>query len=371
VKWFSLALLFLPSLTFAVGCSPINLLTQPNSPFEKIPVYDQDGLGSCYAYTAAQLADFDLIKKGAKDRSVHPIWIAMNYASKLEQEGISGGDTQYALFSLGAAGNCSYNSVSTSLAQWSKKNRVPELIMLDLIERVSSKLKVTQNDKGQLTTIDVSNAYKTSINEAPYCRQETMYWKSIIPQLKELLEINPTQIVAKQLLTNCSNPLPLDIGQPVKTSVPYPVFGAIEMRDLLETLHAPIEVSHCGKFWDDPKYVGLGKNGAPRSQVEADCEPHSTLIVGRKEVGESCQLLVRNSWGSGFSETTDRFKCFCRNKKTGSFVDECSRKSPDADQLSVEGCWVDMKDLANNTIDYTYIDAKAKFSLPSELSGSK
>ncbi len=48
------------------SCPSVDLNAGANSPFKQIPIYDQDGVGLCYAYAAAQMVDYYRIKNGDK-----------------------------------------------------------------------------------------------------------------------------------------------------------------------------------------------------------------------------------------------------------------------------------------------------------------
>ena len=68
---------FLIFSSFSVlACQNINLYEQPDNPLHKIPIYDQDGDGSCYAYSASQLIDYYNLKKNPDHKLTSALWLA-------------------------------------------------------------------------------------------------------------------------------------------------------------------------------------------------------------------------------------------------------------------------------------------------------
>ena len=70
----------------AAGVKNINLLEGSASLYRKIPVYDQGGMGTCYAYAASQLIDYYRMSHGDEIRTSNDLssttWIAAAFAEK-------------------------------------------------------------------------------------------------------------------------------------------------------------------------------------------------------------------------------------------------------------------------------------------------
>jgi hypothetical protein len=101
----------------------------------------------------------------------------------------------------------------------------------------------------------------------------------------------------------------------------------------LEIIHEkigkqPVGIEYCSKVLTaGKKYDGLNFLGIP----SGDCGGHASLIIGRRRVGKSCQLLVRNSWGTSCNAYSNDFECENGN------------------------IWVDENILKKNLMDVTYI----------------
>src|ERR1044072_3918330 len=98
---------------FAADCSSVNLITEPDSPFRKIPVYNQGSLNICYAYSAAQILDWYQIKNGASKRNIHPAWAALQYALGRNRDKLEIGHPKEAIESMKASLHCDYETVES------------------------------------------------------------------------------------------------------------------------------------------------------------------------------------------------------------------------------------------------------------------
>jgi hypothetical protein len=116
----SVALLILSIMCLSTGagavlCAATNLVTQPDSLFNRMPVMDQDGVGVCHAYTVAQLANFQLVRAGGRP-SVHPIWAAIAHAKGTQSPSIQVGSVRVTVEQLRREGNCPAERVRAVLA---------------------------------------------------------------------------------------------------------------------------------------------------------------------------------------------------------------------------------------------------------------
>ena len=73
---FLLGLFIFHDITFAASCETVNLQQDPQNPLNKMPIYDQDGDGSCYAYTASQMIDYYNLSKNPEHKLSNALWIA-------------------------------------------------------------------------------------------------------------------------------------------------------------------------------------------------------------------------------------------------------------------------------------------------------
>jgi hypothetical protein len=196
----SLLLIFNSSAWGQVACPTKNLLTEPNSPFDKIPVYNQDGSGTCYAYTASQMANYYLLKKGeTKTLEFHPLWAALQHAQSFNGRTIKSGITEIALDQLSGSPYCSHSSISASLQSIAQDEKISDHEIIGFIENLSIQysellkeydLYVPINGRGPRTTSHPNKIYR--INRPTPKPQTPAYDKSF--KNKPLREFQPSFI---------------------------------------------------------------------------------------------------------------------------------------------------------------------------------
>lgn len=333
-----LLLALLPSIVLANSCDYKNLITEADSPFDKIPVYDQGRVNICYAYTAAQLLDYELIKDGLSSRSIHPAWLALKDAISVNKSEISLGSTRRALEALFNDYNCHYDVVAKEIGKWAYKANVNETEILNFLESFTNQYKKT----GSLHV-----AFKDALkaNEANCPPHAT--WNNLIPQLEEIAAFTTTQIMSKLLLPKCDE---FKVKIPAKRVRMENNKGPQFSSDILKHLdkkNSPVEVTYCSNFWKDPTYSG--RISVPELDFKSDCFQHSSLVVGKRELNNSCQVLIRNTWGNGWNKENEKWTCLCKHKSTGKYVDNCTMSTHNNGQYSVEACWVGEALLNNNS----------------------
>lgn len=363
MKKLLIAILMTAHSAFAQDCAPMNLVTEENSPFKKIPVYDQDGIGICYAYVAAQLVDYHLVKSG-KDRSVHPLWAALKYADTQKQDKISSGVTYNSISEIKSKGNCSYDKITGSISEWATKANVKDVDVIDLIERLAPKLKNLYNAKTMLdpkaivSEAEIDVVIKEAIKDhEPWCSPGAT-WEALMPELRSISIFSSKKILSELVLPECKDSLDsVNIPHPVYTDSHTDSVWVPHMQRKLSSLKAPISVSYCSRVLKEPDFDGVERKTAKTPETFADnCGGHESLIVGKKMIGESCHFLLRNSWGNGFSASTQKWKCLCKHRTTGEMVDDCTNETHNNGEYTVEGCWINGNQLSKNIFGMTSLE---------------
>jgi hypothetical protein len=355
--------LFLLLLSFnamATVCAPLNLVTEENSPFKKIPVYDQDGIGICYAYAAAQMMDYHIIKNGG-ERSVHPLWAALKFSDHQQTNELSGGMSYYAVEEILKQGNCQYDNIEKSLSTWAKKANVKEIEVVNLIEILAPKLEALKNFKGsfRLERDEVDAVIKEAIQEhEPYCSPNST-WDKIYPELRAIGVMSSPKLLSKLVLPVCNKNLKkYDVPPPRWYPVTKDEDLTTNLKFKLDGIKAPVSITFCATVLTDPEHDGINRatgTGSEETYTE-DCGHHESIVVGKKTVNGSCHYLVRNTWGPGFDETTTKWKCLCRKRGTQEFVDDCTEATHNNGQYLVEGCWISEDALGKNTLGLTWLE---------------
>ena len=359
MKFLALSVLFISKIALALECPSLNLVTEVNSPFNKLPVYDQDGIGICYAYSASQLVDYHLIKNGAAKRSMHPTWVALSHSIAQEKENISSGMTAAAINDVVKSRNCSYDIVNHAIGTWAKTANVTDSEIISVLEKFAPKYKmiyegkkassILQSSSFEITRNDITMALDEALTEqAAFQCSSNPTWDKLVPELHALSIMGSPKVFESLIFPACE-------GKKTSLNLPkanlyipqndddYPLL----ISNRLQTLSAPVSVSYCSKVFKDKNYSGVvGRSG--KVIIKNDCENHESLIVGQKKVGASCNFLLRNSWGNGFGDWNKNSKCLCKHKQTGAFVDDCTATTHNNGLYSVEACWIDETILGRN-----------------------
>lgn len=329
------ATLLIPLISWS-QCEPVNLITEKNSPFNQIPVVDQGNTGTCFAFVAAQMLNYKSVKLG-QGKIAHPFWVTYKNGNSRKSDKISSGDTRLAIAAFKEGPNCSYETVEKNVREFSSKYGFPVNKILGLVER-----------KGF------------------FDENELLIRSCDIPGLYNYFQSNPLINVATspRLLHDLISPsceLQKPPAWPTKTfgkkGLPSQVIH--EASSALFKNRSPIAVSHCSYLWYNRKAPGITnfhqRNASGSCYREGGA--HVALLVGQKTFGGQCNYLMRNSWGNGFSNPMSKdLTCLCKNKKTGQFDDNCSRKTHNNGQWSVEACWVPAPTVAKYTQSLMTVD---------------
>ncbi|MFL5785599.1 MAG: C1 family peptidase [Bacteriovoracaceae bacterium] len=337
-------LLLVPLFSFGETCGSINYLTAKDSPFEKIPVIDQDGAGICYAVTASQLMNYHLIKtKQATTPLVHPAWAALKSSRKV----LEGGFEEDAVNMTETAGICEFSKVEDALNAFGNNSGLTGNALVGFLETYAIEINKASNKSSEE---HLEHAYYAAQDVAsPFC-SEDIIWEKIHP---ELASLNGTsvQIFSKLFADQCASAnlrhpkIPRATTQIVQTDQDAP-------EKLALVRNGPIAIGYCASAWDNSGYEG---QPSPRNPKEADknCGDHSSLVVGRKMIDNKCNYLVRNSYGTGWGSWNENRKCICRHKVTREWVDECTVDKQSPEDYTVEACYMGKTQLERNLTTVT------------------
>jgi hypothetical protein len=309
-------LLFLLSFNvFADDCVSVNLVTEAESPFKKIPVYNQGALNICYAYSAAQILDWYQMKNGATKRNVHPAWAALQYALVRKKNKLEIGHPKETMESMRTSLNCDYDSV--------------ELAVKSLGNPGESETKI-------LTSIE-RGVYRSPSGDSAFETLKEALQKHCPPERRTFVMVPEVERLNYRTLNDDSS---------------YEKF----LTTKLVSSPSPVSISYCANVWKNPDFDGIDTNlKGDRDVVRKGCEYHESLVVGQKKMGNSCHYLVRNTWGSQWSGHNRAYSCVCKDQKSGEFLDDCRPETHANPRFSVEACWIKGADLARNIGQITFV----------------
>ncbi len=346
-----LVLYFLSAFARAQDCGTINYLTQENSPFEKIPVADQDGVGICYAYTASQLLNYHILKTNqATEPVMHPVWVALKSSRRI----LTSGNELSAINAVNNAGNCNYDRVEGALNLFSNNSNLSGSPLVSFLETYARSLERQARGR-QANQSMIETAQNEAMNDADSNCSEEVIWERLLPQLSTVSETS-VQLFTRLLQDSCS-PQSLNRFQTPRAVDIYPFETHAHARSTMNTQisKGPFIFGYCSETWTNPNYNGYAQTDRKFKAVDANCGMHSSMMVGRKQIGPHCYMLVRNSWGIGWGDWNANQKCICRHKVTREWVDECTFDEHGTGDYTVEACYIGQNQMSRNVQNITTI----------------
>jgi len=355
----------------------------PESPFRKIPQYDQGPTGMCYSYAGAVLLNYHLLKQNPEAQIVDPIYMAVQSRlgedGKIKEgvEGVDGGFIVDAINGTRKHGGCSKDLTWEALREIRKiaPYFVAEEAVLVVLDKVLKDLRDSQNVEGPpLYACSTDPLYLLILD---FVEKKGLRYKLAIEAIREifskclsqpiLVGNLPEAKLSRQFTTEALRARldsTLKDGFPMALSIASTVFSRPSDRC--------IEVDTKSNL----REVKLTKHHKCRAAGKGKHFKHAIVVAGQKKVNGKCHLLVRNSWGSAWGpkneETGKPFHCACE-QYIGSLdatpiyhsicpvsggIDPKEAANPNlpVSQRSVyfkRGCWIPKEDLIANTAGVT------------------
>lgn len=320
-----------------------------------MPVLNQQGNGMCYAYAAAQLANYQLIKSGsASSPEVDPAWTALLYAEVSNERDFRGGITATALNALAARNNCDGDILRSAISARARIAGVTEAKFLKFIDDYAKSLR------GQSGSANERRL--RAINEAgamnPQCPLAN--WRRV-GGLPEFFQNDSASILGHLLASACSERNLKKLNLPRLQTMRQGDDSEFE-----EEIHAaltrgnPVAATFCSWATDrphttPPRYVTTGPRRYRQSLVdEKTCGTHIALFVGQKTIRGECNFLYRNSRGTSWYKDIRHLTCLCRDQRTDQTVDDCRYSTHNTPRYQVEACWVPRSTLVPNIFDLNH-----------------
>ena len=324
-------------------CSTADLNAIPNSPFSKIPIYDQDGAGLCYAYAAAQMIDYYRFKNGDQGNDLtNPIyasWVA--YYEKrnffLKSMDLVGGDSDVVISALKSNGVCTNQEVEKKILSLNKSTNLTSPQLLFFLDTIYKYRKYF------FTWDHTVSEFNKHVDSKLSC-QQSLDLKNEFERLG-ILSSAPS-LVLDNLFKNCKKHK-LDVPE-LET---HHMGDDKQMKNIIDTeleKNMPIQIDMCGHFLQETTPTSYrGRIDVqifkPREMSRwFGCGPHAVIISGRMKINGECHYQVRNSWGS-LRYPPHATSCGCRTKN-GSYKAICDK----GEGIEYTGCWYRAKDLIPN-----------------------
>ncbi len=334
-------LLGMGSVSHADDCETLNLNDDYNSPFRSMPVYDQDGSGTCYAHAAAQMVNYWRIKKGEKDL-ISPIYAAWQMSNNTGAKDTYAGFSKTVVSDLKKNGYCPSKQVETCLKAWKKTGgNLTDAQLIHFFEKLYKNKHIF--NPLWLSGVDVSqDGYLGSRCEPlmNHVRKNEISF-SYFQTSNEIL---------KSIFKDCK-PITSLASIPDPKVYEFATFKVKEKR-IDESLAKgfPVAIDMCNTIRTNQKFRPMNEKnqvgGHKNAKGEKDCNYHAVLVTARKKIGNACSYLVRNSWGAFDSPKGIQCACYL---KSGYYNSNCTHPSRAKEIKEIVGCWYSKEDLLSNT----------------------
>jgi len=319
-------------------CPSYDLNAGSNSPLRKIPVYDQDGYGMCYAYTAAQLVDFYRIKAGDKSYDLtnpsYAAWLTYYKSRFLKAGSLRAGYQTEVVDALRKYGSCTNHDVTRRLSALTKHTGGSESELMTFLD-------IAYNNRGGF--FREPNDWKSvSSSMSSYIEMGCSQKNALKDELSkmELYSVSTSEVLEKMF----------DGCRPKKVNVPELISinqgTDRELRGIIEGALAkgyPTGLSMCGNALHNSQLRGLGPALISRENPKDICGPHAVLAVAQANINGECNVMIRNSWGADwYGETATTCACITHSN---AYKSSCTRE----EAKEVVGCWFRYSDILPNT----------------------
>ncbi len=341
-----LFLLTLIQIINAEECSTIDLNESKSSPFNKIPIYDQDGVGLCYSYAAVQMVDYYRLLKGQKNveltNPLYAAWLSVfkdpKILKNLDLKG--GGYVEDVVSALKKHGACSDKDTKKALLSLMKASGKSEAEILNFLQLMF---------KGQFSLIDEKSKQRLFNRLENEMGLNCSQFNATVDllKIKKILGLYPSYILEgflKDCRTseiNVPNLVKYNIGSDEK-------FKKIIDQSFERKLPPQVSINCSEEFFSTPaKDNGRNILGLRISQ---SCGMHAVVLAGRKKINNECSYMIRNSYGA-FWYPKGASSCACK-LKNGNYKSHCQK----GEGMEYLGCWFKSTDLMKSLGDISVFE---------------
>lgn len=323
--------LLFTSTSFAAtaGCGSEVRLDRPGFSMEHVSVMDQGSVGLCYAYSASQMADAWRFSHGdtSYKHRTSPWVIGMQSSPFGLRTPAGGGTTELAINAIRENGSCDKDSFANHLGKhvgvcpsfdcdeqviYSKQIETIGNLYLEYRNywKAHARMPLVFVFSGMDINPAEKNGPKDFRDEVAAATLEcALSWGHdaralpSIDLIQRLLdEGNPTKIIASVVASECKAPINKIVDLPNAETI------SLDQEKLEETLKEkfsqknpqPVGINYCSRL------LLFGKN----TNLSQPCGDHASLVIGKRTSPEGkCQVLIRNSWGSGCATYSPDWEC--------------------------------------------------------------
>lgn len=338
------------------ACQEVNFY-ETHPAINDLPIINQGSLNACYAHILSTVYNLD-VAKNTEDQ-LHPFWVA--FVHKNQGLHWQPKKLDYSLLSLAwndlrKHGTCPHSLVQNRITELKNGAPYSDSQFFYLLDHYfKTKKNLTKTDLGYHLVL--LKLHRKLIKESggkfeiPW-KLEHLY-TVLNPIRHQVARQSFFEWMKSSVFKNCSDNASYKPNQTL-ASTGRSTEKNTELSSIIESLLAKnqsVSVGYCLRMIKDPTFL---KDIQPRVLKLAylKCGAHYSTLVGSRKVGNSCEYLLRNSYGKSFW-AHESYTCYCKNTSTGENRD-CQKSEINDPNLEVLGCWVNSDKLLTNTFDISY-----------------
>lgn len=271
------------------------------------PVNDQQDIGWCYAYTAADLVNFHFAST-LQGKKISPFHLALLYNANEELHFSAEGGTTKMDIQLALAPLVQNNSVfNKGICYQSTDNKLfagsSQISIRTFYQQLKIIFNLYQNYKNKKSTESFEEFKKYYIEIG---KQNSIITRITPDKLFQVFEYSNVRNLginflnlfceANDRFVATGNHFPISLylggvktvipkyGPSIQTQINDPAILIKEMKDLLDNKKIPVGIGFYYRFLKV-------NNPSPGGEM------HAAVVVGKEKLNNSCHFIIRNSWG--------------------------------------------------------------------------
>ncbi|MFZ4712389.1 MAG: hypothetical protein ACOYL6_01640 [Bacteriovoracaceae bacterium] len=349
---------FLFSINQSIACEEVNLFESKPRVMET-KIVNQGDMNTCYAHTLAAL--YSMEKATNLSESLHTDWVAFNHKQRFihwNPRNLNYSLLSWSYSDIKKNGVCSYQAVEEQLSL--VKQGVPysndQLMFLLHTFFVKKRLYLVTLNSAFKKVLD--HTYDSVMKKS---KQFEVPWKK--EDIEKILRPIKNHVATKSFFEylgddifsvcrNMSHQIDdklVSIGRAFESN--NDVKARIEMALSEDKV---VAIGYCSrKVVKDPTTEDMSSFPRVTRSMSTKCGAHYSLLVGSRKSAESCQLLLRNSYGQGYWGHPG-MEYYCQDKVTG--VRRNCSKEENNPNMKVLGGWVESKKISANAYEVSYFE---------------
>ena len=331
-------------------CVEVDLNAEANSPLKKIPVYDQDGTGTCWSDAASVVLDFQRFRQdpNAKDHT-DPMQLAIQARMKKfnKKDFTYGGQPEEIIESVRREGVCSQSEIDQRIRVLTKSSGLSSIDVYMILEEIKNQYGERGLSQSSLDGVreTAHKAAKQIIeNKSDSCWvKEAGSIEKLADQIGRIFDFDffnhPLGEIYQRVFGPCLKDDSISALPPyvsARGSATLPLIDRSLKQGLPAVISTAVDTLQCTK---SRLCIWISSNVPLMDVMLASSGNHAMVVTGQAKINGHCSMLIRNSWGALW-HTSGPCACEANNSQNEiEYQKICTAKKENIVQYL--GCWVD------------------------------